>query len=132
MLSRPQLFCYNIANMGLTTVVLEITSPEDKTKTIKGEFLVDSGAFYTVLPKRMVNKLNLKPATTREFSLADGTTIKRALSSAYITFKDDKIASPVILGKAGDSPLMGTLTLESFGLILDPFNRKLHPAKLML
>lgn len=118
--------------MGLTKVVLQIINPGNKSKTIKGEFLVDSGAFYTVLPKRMVDKLGLKPELTREFGLADGTTIKRALSSAYITFGDDTIASPVILGKTGDNPLMGVLTLESFGLILDPFKRELHPAKLML
>lgn len=118
--------------MGLTKVVLEITNLQDKSKTIKGEFLVDSGAFYTVLPKRMVEKLGLKPELTREFGLADGTTIKRFLSSAYITFDNETIASPVILGKTKDSPLMGALTLESFGLILDPFKRELHPAKLML
>lgn len=118
--------------MGLTTVFLEITNPENKSKKVTGEFLVDSGAFYTVLPKRMVDKLGLKPELTRKFGLADGTKIKRCLSSAYITFNKDRIASPVILGKIGDSALMGALTLESFGLILDPFKRELHPAKLML
>lgn len=118
--------------MGLTKVILEITNLEDKTKTVKGEFLVDSGAFYTILPKRMVDKLGLKPELTKEFGLTDGTTIKRRLSSAYVTFDNNRIASPVILGKAGDSPLIGALTLESFGLILDPFKRELHPARLML
>lgn len=118
--------------MDLTSVILEITNPDDKSKTAKGEFLVDSGAFYTVLPKRMVEKLNLKPNFTQEFGLADGTTIKRPIGSAKIKFEDREIASPVILGEKGDNPLMGVLTLESFGLILDPFKRKLHPAKLML
>lgn len=118
--------------MGITNVNLKIANLKDESKAVEGEFIVDSGAFYTVLPKSMVAKLGLKPTTQREFSLADGTIIKRELSSAYITFNSDKIASLVVLGKAGDSPLMGALTLEAFGLILDPFNRKLHPAKLML
>lgn len=118
--------------MGLTKVVLEITNPENKSKTIKGAFLVDSGAFYTVLPKRMVEKLDLKPNFTQEFGLADGTTIKRSVGNANIKFEDREIATPVILGKSGDNPLMGALTLESFGLIINPFDRTLHPAKLML
>lgn len=118
--------------MGLTKVILEIINLEDKSKTIKGEFLVDSGAFYTVLPKRLVEKLKLKPEFKQDFSLADGTTITREIGSAYIVFEGRKIASPVILGKISDSPLMGTLTLEAFGLILDPFKRELHPAKLIL
>ena len=118
--------------MGLTTVILEITNPDDKTKTVKGEFLVDSGAFYTVLPKRMVDKLALKPKFTQRFGLADGTSIKRWVGNAYVKFESREIASPVVLGQAKDNPLLGVLTLESFGLILDPFKRELHPARLML
>lgn len=118
--------------MGLTKVVLEIANPEDTSKTIKGEFLVDSGAFYTVLPKRMVEKLALKPDFEQEFSLADGTGISRPVGSAYVTFENRRIASPVILGKVNDTALMGVLTLEALGLVLNPFNRTLHPAKLML
>lgn len=118
--------------MGLTTVILEITNPEDKSKAIKGEFLVDSGAFYTVLPKRMVEKLGLKTDYNQKFSLADGSSVTRPISSAYINFEGRRAASPVILGKIGDSPLMGALTLENLGYILNPLNRTLHPAKLNL
>lgn len=118
--------------MGLTKVILEITNPEDKSKTVKGEFLVDSGAFYTVLPKRMADKLKIKPKFTQSFGLADGTSIKRPVGNAYVKFEDREIASPVILGKSTDTALMGALTLESLGLIINPFDRTLHPAKLML
>lgn len=117
--------------MGLTKVTLEITNPENK-KTTKGEFLVDSGAFYTVLPKRMVEELDIKPDHKQQFSLADGTSIIREVGNAYIVFEGRRAASPVILGKKNDSSLMGVLTLEALGLIINPFDRTLHPAKLML
>lgn len=118
--------------MGLTKVKLEITNPSKPSKKITEEFLVDSGAFYTVLPKHFVDKLDLKPSYNQDFSLADGTTIKRPIGSAYISFQGRKVASPVVLGKANDSALMGVLSLEALGLILDPFQRKIHPAKLVL
>ena len=118
--------------MGLTKVTLTIANPEDKKKSVKGEFLVDSGAFYTVLPKEMVDKLDLKPDFEQFFSLADGTEISRPVGSAYITFQGKRVATPVLLGKPNDSALMGVLSLEALGLILDPFERKLHPAKLVL
>lgn len=118
--------------MGLTTVDLEIINPDAKSKIIKAEFLVDSGAAYTVLPKKMVDKLGLKPNFKQEFSLADGTTISRPIGNAYITFQGRTVASPVVLGKANDAPLLGVLTLEGMGLVLDPFERKLHAARLML
>lgn len=118
--------------MGLTKVTLQITNPEDPKKSLQDEFLVDSGTFYTVLPKKMVDKLGLRPEFQQNFSLADGTTISRPVGNAYVIFEGRKTASPVILGKANDSPLLGVLTLEGLGLILDPFQRKLHPAKLVL
>lgn len=118
--------------MGLTTVDLEITNLDAQSKTVKAEFLVDSGAAYTVLPKHLVDKLSLKPNFKQEFTLADGTSISRPIGNAYITFQGRKVASPVVLGKAKDTPLLGVLTLEAFGLVLDPFERKLHPARLML
>lgn len=118
--------------MGLTKVTLEITNPEDPKKSLQDEFLVDSGAFYTVLPKKMVDKLGLKAEFKQDFSLADGTTISRPIGNAYITFEGRKTASAVVLGKSNDSALLGVLVLEGLGLILDPFQRKLHPAKLVL
>lgn len=118
--------------MGLTKVTLEVANPENSSKTIKEEFLVDSGAFYTVLPKQFVEKLGLKPNFKQEFSLADGTKITRPVGSAYITFQGRKTASPVVLGKREDTALLGVLTLEALGFILDPFKRKLYPAKLAL
>ncbi len=118
--------------MGLTKVKLEISNPISPKEKIIGDFLVDSGAFYIVLPKNLVDKLGLKPSFIQEFSLADGTTITRPIGNAYVTFQGRKIASPVVLGKENDSALMGVLSLEALGLILDPFERKLHPAKLTL
>ncbi len=38
----------------------------------------------------------------------------------------------VIVGERGDDPLLGVTTLEGFGLILDPFRRKLRPMQLPL
>ena len=36
------------------------------------------------------------------------------------------------LGEPGDEPLLGVITLENLGLVLDPFKRELRPMKLRL
>jgi hypothetical protein len=41
-------------------------------------------------------------------------------------------ASPVIFGVRGDSPLLGVVTLEALGYVLDPFRRELRPLKMIL
>lgn len=118
--------------MGMTDVKLQIRSLKNPKKRVIDKFLVDSGAFYTVLPQKIVEKLGVKPDYEQEFSLADGTAIKRKIGSAFIKFQDKEMASPVVLGEKDDTALMGTLTLESFGLILDPFKRKLYKAVLRM
>ena len=40
--------------------------------------------------------------------------------------------APVIFGEPGDEPLLGATTLESLGLVLDPFKRRLIPMRMML
>jgi len=118
--------------MGLTQVNLKITNPKNSKKIVQDDFLVDSGASYTVLPQHMVKKLNLKPSWTQKFTLADGKKIKRNIGSAIIEFRGRKMATPVVLGLKHDSPLLGVITLESFGLSLNPFQRKIYETKLML
>lgn len=118
--------------MGITKVILKVKNPQNPQKFIEEEFLVDSGAAFTVLPQKYAEKLGLKPSFEQGFLLADGTTVKRSVGSALIEYQGREIASPVVLGKEHDSLLLGVLTLESLGLVLDPFSRRLHPAKLAL
>ena len=40
--------------------------------------------------------------------------------------------SPVVLGQQKDAALLGTLTLESLGLVLNPFERRLTPMRMLL
>jgi hypothetical protein len=67
-----------------------------------------------------------------DFSLADGTTIRRQVGDAYFEVKGQGGASPVIFGEEGDKPLLGATTLESIGPVLDPFKRRLIPMGMLL
>lgn len=118
--------------MGITKATMKVNNPTNPAKTIEADFLVDSGATYTVLPQKYIEQLGILPSFEQTFVLADGRTVKRSIGNATIEFQGREVASPVVIGKAHDSLLLGVLTLEAFGLVLDPFSRKLYPAKLML
>jgi len=118
--------------MGITSVPLTVKNPFIPTKTAMGEFLVDSGAHFTVVPARMVKLLGLKPSYSQRFSLADGKIMERKVGNATVRLDDRDMIVPVVLGEPGDGALLGVTTLESFGLMLDPFKRKLYHSKLML
>ena len=118
--------------MGITTVKLKVGNPQKPSKKVEGEYLVDTGAHYTVLPGDLVKILGLKPSYSQEFALADGNVVKRNIGSATINFEGRELTVPVVLGQKGDSKLLGVTTLESFGMMIDPFKRKIYPSKLML
>lgn len=118
--------------MGMTNVKLQIKNLYDPEKIYTGDFLVDSGAHFTVLPENIWKKLGLKSDGERSFSLADGKIVTRKMSSAFVKYDDEQVAMPVVLGNKTDSPLLGVLVLEAMGLMLDPFQRKIYKSKLML
>ena len=116
--------------MGLTYVSGRVSS--DKNREEELQFLVDSGANYTVLPKSVWKKLKLKPKRVAQFVLADGTKIERHIGECLIQLDLGECHTPVVLGEEGDEPLLGVVTLEELGLVLNPFNRSLHPMRMLI
>jgi clan AA aspartic protease len=118
--------------MGLTFVDLEIANPADPRSREKIRLLVDSGATLSVVSRTVLRRLGIRPHSKRSFILANGESIERQVGNADFFFQGQQGASPVIFGKRGDSDLLGTVTLESLGLILDPIRRELKPLPMML
>jgi predicted aspartyl protease len=85
--------------MGITTVTLQIKNAFSPSLSVKENFLVDSGAHFTVLPAEIVKKLKLKPSYKQDFVLVDGKVVKRSIGSALINFEGWELSVPVVLGK---------------------------------
>lgn len=118
--------------MGLTHVDTIIANPRNPKRTKKLSLLVDSGAVYSVVPKTVLDKLGVKPHSTKTFTLADGSEIKRRVGDLLFKLNGYQGASPVIFGEKGDSSLLGTISLEAVGLLLDPIRRELRPLPMVL
>ena len=116
--------------MGITYFEGVVTGPAGKQRTVR--FLVDSGATYTLLPYEDWQSIGLSPKRSLTFTLADGTTIERKVSECHIEMSQGEGHTPVILGEPGDEPLLGVVTLEILGLVLNPFNRTLQPMRMLL
>ena len=116
--------------MGITYIKGDVTGPKGKRATLR--FLVDSGATYTLLPESTWHHIGLKPKRSMSFSLADGSEIERSISECHISLPQGDGHTPVILGEPGDEALLGVITLEVLGLVLNPFNRTLQPMKMLL
>ena len=118
--------------MGLTNQKFLVKPSHGSRRKTAVRFLIDSGAVYSLVPGRTLRKLGIRPHRKVDFTLADGTTITRQVGDAYFEFQGEGGAAPVIFGESGDEPLLGATTLESVGLVLDPFKRRLIPMRMLL
>jgi clan AA aspartic protease len=116
--------------MGIVYVKGTVTGPTGKTARL--DFLVDSGATYTLLPQKVWRSIGLAPMESVQCVLADGTKVRRRVSECQIALPQGSRHTPVILGEKDDEALLGVVTLEILGLVLNPFNRTLQPMRMML
>lgn len=116
--------------MGITYIEATVVGPKRKKAVL--DFLVDSGAKYTVLPRATWKSIGLKPERRLTFVLADGTRVQRDISECYISLPQGKTHTPVVLGERDDAALLGVVTLEELALVFNPFERSLHPARMMM
>jgi predicted aspartyl protease len=118
--------------MGLTYVEGKLRTPGRRQRPRRVRFLVDSGAVYSVLRKKDWEALGLGPARELDFVLADGSTLTRGVSECIFELEGRQATSPVVLGETEDEALLGAVTLETLGLMLNPLNRTLQPMRMVL
>ena len=116
--------------MGVTYIEGIATGSTGRQANVR--FLVDSGATYSLLPVRDWRAIGLEAKRSLSFTLADGTTVERNVSECHISLPQGEGHTPVILGEEGDEALLGVVTLEILGLVLNPFTRNLQPMRMML
>lgn len=118
--------------MALTYIQGTVRAAGRRKRSRPVRFLVDSGAVYSVLGFDDWRALRLKNERDVEFVLADGTTLKRGVSECGFELKGRRATSPVVLGQEEDQALLGSVTLATLGLMLNPLSRKLQPMRMVL
>jgi clan AA aspartic protease len=118
--------------MGLTVLNVEVANPAQPEQTVSVEFLIDSGAIYSVVPAKILDDLGIKPLVRQSFRLADGSKIERGKGVAVFKYGEQIGGADVVFGEEGDSVLLGAFTLEALGLALDPLRRELKPLPMII
>jgi len=94
--------------------------------------MVDTGSIYTLLPADFLAELGITPEKVSEFELADGREVQLGMADVAIRLNGEERIRVCIFGPSDCEPLLGADTLEGFGLMADPVNRRLVPARLFL
>jgi clan AA aspartic protease len=118
--------------MGLSILRIEVANPANPDVRETAEFLVDSGAVYSFVPKPVLERLGIAPHSRQQFRLADGSVIERDRGDAVFLYGGRRGAAPVIFGEDNDAILLGAVTLESLGFVLDAIRRDLLPLPMVV
>lgn len=118
--------------MGYVKVAAKIYNPADRSKPIQLDLLADTGAIYTAIPASLLEKLNIKPTSTRKFKLANGKVEHYPTGEAYVEIAGEGATSIIAFLPEDATPLLGVTTLELLGLQVDPTTGELRPLELLL
>jgi clan AA aspartic protease len=117
--------------MATFRVTIEI-GPMDQSRFEQIEALVDTGATYTVVPRDVLERLGITPQFRRRFRLADGRVVELDMAVVAIRLEGQTLPTICVFGEEGMDALLGAVTLEEFGLGVDPVNKRLVPIELLL
>ena len=117
----------------MSTFAVEATliHPEHRERTVTAEFLVDTGAFYSLLPAEIVERLGLEAEEDFEGVLASGEPVVYKQGEVRIRIGSRERTTTFLAGPPGCSPLLGSVTLGAFALAADPRHQRLVPAHLL-
>ena len=118
--------------MGVTVVKVEVRKSREAKRVREVEFLMDSGAVYSVVNGKTLRAIGCRPYRERDFFLADGSKVTREIGDAYFEYGGVGGPAPVVFGEEKDQNLLGVTTLEALELVLDPFSRELRPMTMNL
>ncbi len=118
--------------MGMVEVRMEIANPQRLDRRAAVRLMVDTGANYSIVPRRVLDQLGITAMEREEFELADGRTIQRDIGEATFFWDSKRGTSKVIFGEDSDAPVLGLVALESLALEVDPNTRQLRRSKLIL
>ena len=112
--------------MGTFRVTLEIGGPKGE-RFVGAPALADTGAACTLAAAVAPEGLGPEPTFILPFVLADGRVVEQDLTETRVRLNGQVRTTIVIFGDPGNDNLMGAYTLEGFGVMVDPINRRMVP-----
>jgi clan AA aspartic protease len=113
--------------MGTFTVPVTLVHPEQRERAIVVDLLVDTGATYSLLPAETVAALQLPTLEERPAELASGELVVYRLGEVRVRLDGREFSTIFVAGPPGCPALLGAVTLEAFGLAVDPVHQRLFP-----
>lgn len=119
---------FEVANGDDLALARRGSLPPDQIRRAKLKGVIDTGAARLVLPEWVVEQLDLPDAGKTIVRYADHRrTERRVVQQAQVYLLGRTDAFKAIVEPDRDDALIGALVLETFDLLVDPFQERLLP-----
>ena len=112
--------------MGFIHVPVIVRNPTDSSQEVEVNFLVDTGAFESLVPRDRLEAIGITPQSKRDYVMADGREVTLEVAVARMDIMGELVAATVIFGDEGTEPLLGAIAMQDAGIIVDPRNETLQ------
>ena len=116
--------------MGTVQVTIGVGDPQGRHFE-DVEVVVDTGSTYTAVPREMLQRLGVPVERSLPSETADGRVVPVDVGEATIRWEGLEFHTPVIFAEAGETSLLGVVSLQEAALAVDPLAGRLIPANLM-
>jgi aspartyl protease family protein len=113
--------------MGTFTTKLRVWNPVTPSRVEELEVIVDTGAAYSRVLRSRLESLDVHAVRRMKFRAIEGHTIERELAPVFVATDGFTGGDNVVVAEAGDMEVLGSHTLESLGVTVDPVGKKLVP-----
>src|SRR5579864_3646630 len=113
--------------MGTFTTKLRVWNPATPSRVEELEVIVDTGAAYSWVLRSRLEGLGVRAVRKMKFRTIKGRMIERELAPVFVATDGFTGGDNVVVAEKGDMEVLGSHTLESLGVTVDPVSKKLIP-----
>ena len=113
--------------MGTFSTKLRVWNPAEPARAVEMEVTVDTGAAYSWISRNRLEQLGIRAVRRMQFRTIEGHLIEREVAPVFVASDGFTGGDNVVMAEAGDMEVLGSHTLETLGVVVDPVNKKLVP-----
>lgn len=107
-----------------------IRNPADLDQAWEGELLVGTGAMDSLVPRRHLEAIGLKPKGHRIYETADGSEVLLDFTTAEVEIMGQIAGATILFGENDTDPLLGVTVLQSARIAIDPSSQSLYKRRI--
>jgi len=113
--------------MGSIRVDVTVRNPAQPDRAWQGEFLVDTGAYHCLVPRKHLEAIGLEPDGAEVCRLADGSPMRFDKALARVELMGEYAGATVLFADDDNAtPLLGVVAIEGLTLEVDPVSQQLR------